>query len=1435
MAKLTQKQLIDQFKSKHGNTYDYSKVIYQRNNVKVTIICRKHGEFVQAPSKHKIGRGCPHCNGTFKLTTKSVVERFHEVHGDKYDYSKVHYLKDNQKVIITCPMHGDFKQTPNAHKQGRGCSQCVGKNLNQKQIILAFKEMHGSKYDYSKVNYQCATSKVEIICSEHGSFLQTPSNHKKGVGCPSCYGNILLTNEKIIEQFREIHGKSYDYSKVNYKGAKTKVEIICPDHGSFFQSPSSHKKGIGCKECGVLNSSKKRIKSLDNVISAFKQAHGNKYDYSKVNYIDNLSTVEIICLDHGSFFQSPKVHKRGGGCQKCGSLNVSKKRKLSIDHVVSDFTQVHGIRYDYSKVNYVNANIKVEIICTKHGSFFQTPSHHKKGVGCPNCYGRDLSKEQLILIFKQVHGNKYDYSKVKYKGSKIKVEIVCSEHGSFFQTSGSHKNGQGCPSCSGTKALNTELIIQKFQEIHGNRYDYSRVKYVNTSTKVEIICPEHGLFFQSPDHHKRGVRCPICAGGIILSREQVISAFEEVHGNRYDYSKVVYVNAKTKVEIVCHIHGQFFQSPESHKSGKGCYTCNKGWSNKKIIEFLESIEFDQLKKMDDIELLTIINQGKLPDKLKSLVFNQELNREHSIKALKEKLLNEDQTEEANEETQFINEIQNEEPINSEIINEEEFQTLNKSDNKNDNELISLANNFDDLHGLDHPIAASCDKEAIEFLIQYKLRRFWNKTLNKEIDINAFRKEKGGRHFKTLKETFLSEYKQVEKYKPPTGYKFPYSPNMMQKLTVFRIKKNKRYGNWSGTGAGKTVSFIITSREIESKLTVLVGLNSNMNQLGEDILEVFPDSKIYYNSKNYSPPIGFQFHYYKKGLVFDRSQNNFLIINYDKFQQNYSESLFQDLTSNNQIDFICIDEIHNVKQRTEEQESKRRATLKRLIGRAFENNDNLHVLGMSATPVINNLKEAKSLLEMVTGKNYDDLSTARTLNNAIESFKHLTLNGLRYKPKYDIVLKELTGENSPKLKIDGTEVLDRLLKLGNTNYSKAEQILIDLKLNAVKPKIEKGTVIYTYFTTRIVKPIISWLTNLGYKVGTYTGNESNKERGENKKAFMKGQLDILVGSKPIGTGVNGLQYVCKKMIIISLPWTDSEYTQLKGRIYRQGSKFGEVEIIIPQIYIPLEDKEWSWDLQRLNLIRNKKTLADAAVDGVIPNKTIPSPKTLFKKSQEALKAWKERLSKGDERIISREDLKFPLHPDVLDILQRKLGDFSALNQKWSTSNSKKTHKRIQGNPEEWFLYHELYSEKRKSWPEIPFKVIASWIKRKDFIVADLGCGQNLLKEEIKENTVYSFDHHAIDSNVVACDIASVPIKDDSVDISVLCLALMGSNSKDYIKEAYRITRPMGHLFIAEPKKKHIDKIEQFTELLNEIGFGNVAVDVRENFIYWKCVI
>lgn len=254
---------------------------------------------------------------------------------------------------------------------------------------------------------------------------------------------------------------------------------------------------------------------LEKFLEKSKKVHNNKYDYSKVEYINSTEKVSIICPIHGCFLQTPQAHSRGNGCPKCSNLNRGSKKRWDNNKFIEESKKIHGPKYDYSNVVYKNSSTKVEIICPKHGGFYQSPSNHLNGQGCPKCSGKNVGIDELKLKFKEVHGEYYDYSKVDFNGMHKHVIIICPEHGNFKQTPSKHIQGQKCPMCSninrGLKLrLNKESFILKANKIHNNTYDYSKVNYLTSHDKIKIICPKHGEFEQYPYDHIQGHGCPSC-------------------------------------------------------------------------------------------------------------------------------------------------------------------------------------------------------------------------------------------------------------------------------------------------------------------------------------------------------------------------------------------------------------------------------------------------------------------------------------------------------------------------------------------------------------------------------------------------------------------------------------------------------------------------------------------------------------------------------------------------------------------------------------------------------------------------------------------------------------------------------------------------------------------------------------------------------------
>ena len=266
-------------------------------------------------------------------------------------------------------------------------------------------------------------------------------------------------------------------------------------------------------------------------------------------------------------------------------------KKLIVKEFIQKAEKIHGRKYDYSKVVYVNSKIHIIIICPIHGNFLQVPNSHLAGNGCSSCSNKKkLSREDFTQRAQNVHGKKYDYSKVKYVNGKTKVIIICKQHGSFSQIPTHHiLRKQGCPKCANNIKSTVKEFTQKAKRVHGNKYKYSKVKYVNCKTKVNIICKKHGIFLQSPSDHLSGRGCSECAGHIKLTLEDFIIKANKIHSNKYSYSKVEYANCDTKIIIICPNHKNFLQTPYKHLSGQGCPICSHKISESET-NWLDSIE-----------------------------------------------------------------------------------------------------------------------------------------------------------------------------------------------------------------------------------------------------------------------------------------------------------------------------------------------------------------------------------------------------------------------------------------------------------------------------------------------------------------------------------------------------------------------------------------------------------------------------------------------------------------------------------------------------------------------------------------------------------------------------------------------------------------------------------------------------------------------------
>ena len=398
------------------------------------------------------------------------------------------------------------------------------KKLTTAEFIERARAVHGNRYDYSKVKYVGSHQRVKIVCPDHGTFMQSPTTHLKGSGCRKCAFRPKMSTLKFVERATKAHHGLYDYSKTEYAGADRKVTITCPLHGDYQKRAIDHLRGQGCPTCGYIRTSTSQHMGNDAFVKKAKKLHKNFYDYSHVEYVNTKTPVTIICPEHGQFEQRPDVHLRGFGCPVCRYIKVGKANAMTREEFIRRANLIFDSYYDYSAVQYKNGETPVTIICPIHGPFEKKPVHHIHcKVGCPKCL-----HERMQTLFRKT----------------------------------------------------TEKFIEEARLIHSDRYDYSQVDYQTAFDSVIIVCPEHGLFKQRPSDHLKGIGCRECGYQrnsqlFRMSQDEFIERCKKTHSEKYDYSEVDYQGGDKKIRIICPEHGPFEQLAYDHMVGRGCASCQE--------------------------------------------------------------------------------------------------------------------------------------------------------------------------------------------------------------------------------------------------------------------------------------------------------------------------------------------------------------------------------------------------------------------------------------------------------------------------------------------------------------------------------------------------------------------------------------------------------------------------------------------------------------------------------------------------------------------------------------------------------------------------------------------------------------------------------------------------------------------------------------------
>ena len=291
------KKFFEEAPKIHNNFYDYSKVDFKGVEKEIIIICPIHGNFLQIARSHLKGFGCKKCSIPkikeikIEKSKKRFFDEAPKKHNNFYDYSEVDFKGVTEKVIIICPKHGRFLQTPHKHlKGGQGCNTCgeertaIGQTKTVEEFIKQSKEKHGEdKYNYDKVIYINDRINVTIHCNFHKiDFEQTPNSHLNGSGCNDC-GILKRSEERIQEastKFWEIANKDeyYDFSKFEYIKSRVNSTIICKKcKGDFQSSPNNYLTGARCPFC----KNKTELKLFDKIVCEYVVERQLKYEWCK--------------------------------------------------------------------------------------------------------------------------------------------------------------------------------------------------------------------------------------------------------------------------------------------------------------------------------------------------------------------------------------------------------------------------------------------------------------------------------------------------------------------------------------------------------------------------------------------------------------------------------------------------------------------------------------------------------------------------------------------------------------------------------------------------------------------------------------------------------------------------------------------------------------------------------------------------------------------------------------------------------------------------------------------------------------------------------------------------------------------------------------------------------------------------------------------------
>lgn len=525
------------------------------------------------------------------------------------------YETSSSLITVKCNIHGSEHQVyankliSNKHRWT--CPDCkIEETVNE--FISKSKEIFGEDtYDYSELGFTGMENNIRLKCNKHNEWFEVKANKhlKLKRGCPICKkeNHIPLSAKTFVLLAERMHGKGkYDYSKFVYKNSETPVKIKCLTCGNvFMQTPESHIYfAKGCHACGDTR------KTNEQYIKEAREKHGDKFNYDKLNYINNHTNITVFCNEHQIEFETnPSNHLKSlnGGCPKCKEEYVINNVRIQPEEIKNIITSKFP-DFNYDKTVWKTMNDDITITCPIHGDFVTKPLYLLKYTyGCPKCADTTHDTEWFISESKNKYGDRFTYEKTEYVNLKTKVIVTCRKHGDFKVTPSVHLSNfyGGCSGCH-SESFGFDVLVEKIKQKHGDNYEDKFIikeeDFNGTQSPMKIYCRKHGevTVCEARNLYISDYGCPKC-GAHIPTQEEFIQQCREVHGDYYDLSEVVFVNMFTDIKVICREHGPFYtRACWFVYSANGCPKCNRSHGEIKVYNILKemNIEHEEQKTFE---------------------------------------------------------------------------------------------------------------------------------------------------------------------------------------------------------------------------------------------------------------------------------------------------------------------------------------------------------------------------------------------------------------------------------------------------------------------------------------------------------------------------------------------------------------------------------------------------------------------------------------------------------------------------------------------------------------------------------------------------------------------------------------------------------------------------------------------------------------------